>query len=574
MKSPSCAVALVADGLVERDGLPCVLLDLQHLLGCDVHLLGQLLRSGLAAQVLEQLALDAAELVDDLDHVHRDADGAGLVGHRAGDGLPDPPGRVRRELVALGVVELLDRPDQAEVALLDQVQERHPAAGVALGQRDDQSQVRLEQVVLRALAVADDPQQVAAQLRGQLVGLLAGEAGVLHPAQPLGRVEPGLDPLGQVDLLLGVEQGDLADLFQVRPDRVGGGGELGVLAGLPQRLGLLVLLVPGEVLGVGLLDGGRAGGGQLGRLVDRQRALGRLLAVGGRGRRGARGARSARTRAGSGRGGRCGGRGLPPPPGRSGAVAWAVSPAGASAAGSGTACSAAPSCAAARDRVDSEPGRVDERAPVLFVTVLRDGAAAAAVRAGLPRPDGAEGASSMTVTPESLSVRSTRLPCEAGRPASSKARLMSFARRNPWWRPRETRCSARSRVGSDPPAAVLSVRGSAATNALSRTVPSGEEAARRELPGTGRRLGWGAGRSPVRVVVRRPHLGPSTPPGAGRPCPCPCQCNFAPAADVARTTQVGWEHAAERRRTAANRTEQQWPRRLSRARWRACWSST
>jgi hypothetical protein len=111
-------------------------------------------------------------------------------------------------------------------------------------------------------------------------------------------------------------------------------------------------------------------------------------------------------------------------------VASAVSPAGASARGSGTACSAAPSAAAPRDRVDSDPGRVDGR--VLFVTVLRDGAAAAAVRADLPRPGGAEGASSMTVTPESLSVRSTRLPCEAGSPASWKARLMSFARRNPW----------------------------------------------------------------------------------------------------------------------------------------------
>jgi 3'-phosphoadenosine 5'-phosphosulfate (PAPS) 3'-phosphatase len=27
-------------------------------------------------------------------------------------------------------------------------------------------------------------------------------------------------------------------------------------------------------------------------------------------------------------------------------------------------------------------------------------------------------------------------------------------------------------------------------------------------------------------------------------------------------------------KNGANRTEQQWPRRLSRARWRACWSST
>jgi len=31
-------------------------------------------------------------LIDGLDHVHRDTNGARLIGDRAGDGLPDPPG--------------------------------------------------------------------------------------------------------------------------------------------------------------------------------------------------------------------------------------------------------------------------------------------------------------------------------------------------------------------------------------------------------------------------------------------------------------------------------------------------
>src|SRR6266498_1028770 len=245
-------VALVTDRLVQRNGLPGVLLDLQHLLGGDVHFLGQLLRSGLAPKVLEQLALDTTKLVDDLDHVDRYANGPGLVGHGAGDRLPDPPGGVRGELVALGVVELLDRADETQVALLDQVQERHAAAGVALGQRDDQAEVGLQQVVLRPLTVTHDPAQVAAELRVQLLrGLLLGLP------YPLRRVEAGFDPLGELDLLLGVEQCHLADLLQVGTDRVRRRGELGVLAGLTQ--GLRLLLVPDEVavlafLGVLLLD--------------------------------------------------------------------------------------------------------------------------------------------------------------------------------------------------------------------------------------------------------------------------------------------------------------------------------
>ena len=156
----------------------------------------------------------------------------------AGDRLPDPPGRVRRELEALGVVELLHRADQAEVALLDQVQERQPVAGVALGQRDDQPQVGLQQVLLGPAAVGRQRLQVPALGRGELL------AGV---GEQVVGVEAGLDPLGQLDLLLGVEQGDLADLVEVDPDQVGG-----------QRRGLLVQV--GQDL---VVRGGRVGTGRV-----------------------------------------------------------------------------------------------------------------------------------------------------------------------------------------------------------------------------------------------------------------------------------------------------------------------
>ena len=85
--------------------------------------------------------MDAAHAAHRLDHVHRHADGAALVGDRPGDGLADPPGGVGRELVAAGVLELVDRPHQARVALLDQVEEAQAAVAVAFGDGDDQPQV-------------------------------------------------------------------------------------------------------------------------------------------------------------------------------------------------------------------------------------------------------------------------------------------------------------------------------------------------------------------------------------------------------------------------------------------------
>jgi hypothetical protein len=97
---------------------------------------------------VQHLARGAHDLVDRLDHVHRDADGARLVGDRAGDRLPDPPGGVGRELVAAAVLELVDRLHQADIAFLDQVEELQAAVGVFLGDRDHQAQVGLDHFLL------------------------------------------------------------------------------------------------------------------------------------------------------------------------------------------------------------------------------------------------------------------------------------------------------------------------------------------------------------------------------------------------------------------------------------------
>ena len=89
------------------------------------------------------------------------ADGAAGVGDAAGDRLADPPRGVGRELEALAPVELLDGVHQAEVALLDEVEQRQARRLVLLGDRHDQAQVRLHERALGVLAVAERPAQLA-----------------------------------------------------------------------------------------------------------------------------------------------------------------------------------------------------------------------------------------------------------------------------------------------------------------------------------------------------------------------------------------------------------------------------
>ncbi len=130
--------------------------DLQYLADLVLrhfHALAQLFRGRLTTHFLQHLPGNAVELVDRFDHVHRNTNGACLVGDGASDRLTNPPGGIGRELVALGVVELLDGADQAQVAFLDQVQELQATVGVLLGDGDHQTQVRLDHFFLGAASL-------------------------------------------------------------------------------------------------------------------------------------------------------------------------------------------------------------------------------------------------------------------------------------------------------------------------------------------------------------------------------------------------------------------------------------
>ncbi len=179
-------VAVVAHRLVERDELLGGPHDHVGLLGVDAGERGDLLDRGVAVAVRLELALGAVELLEDVVDVDRDPDRARLVGDRPRDGLADPPGRVGRELEALAVVELLDGADQADRALLDEIEERQPLVAVALRDRDHEPQVRPRHVVLRVEV-------------------------------------PALDPLGQVDLLRGRQQRGRGDPVEELLQRVEGG---------------------------------------------------------------------------------------------------------------------------------------------------------------------------------------------------------------------------------------------------------------------------------------------------------------------------------------------------------------
>jgi hypothetical protein len=87
-----------------------------------------------------------------------------LVQQRALDRLLDPPAGIGAEPVAPAVIEFLGSANQAEVAFLDEVEERDPPALIVPRRGDDQAEVCLDELGLGA--VRDAPGALARRERG------------------------------------------------------------------------------------------------------------------------------------------------------------------------------------------------------------------------------------------------------------------------------------------------------------------------------------------------------------------------------------------------------------------------
>src|SRR5580704_1620425 len=101
------------------------------------------------SRFLQDLARNPLQLVDRLDHMDRDSNGASLVRNRPANGLSDPPSRVRGELVPTAIFKSVDGPHQANIAFLYQIEKQQASVRVSLRNGDHQPQIRFDHFALR-----------------------------------------------------------------------------------------------------------------------------------------------------------------------------------------------------------------------------------------------------------------------------------------------------------------------------------------------------------------------------------------------------------------------------------------
>ena len=106
------------------------------------------------------------------------------------------------------MVELLDRSQQTEVALLDEVEQRNPRRPVPLRHGDDEAEIRLHELLGGPISV-DDHLAEPTLVDGRRLR-----------CQQLGGRPTGAYPLGQIALTLWGQQGVSPDFIEVSRDRI------------------------------------------------------------------------------------------------------------------------------------------------------------------------------------------------------------------------------------------------------------------------------------------------------------------------------------------------------------------
>src|SRR4051812_42972444 len=121
--------------------------------------------------------------VDRFPDVNRQPDGAALIGDRPGDSLANPPSCIGAELESTGVIELVGRLHQADIPFLNQIKEGKTTSDVFLRDRDDEPEIRLDEMSASGIAVDLVIDQRSPYILGDRYGLKTffGKLATLHP---------------------------------------------------------------------------------------------------------------------------------------------------------------------------------------------------------------------------------------------------------------------------------------------------------------------------------------------------------------------------------------------------------
>ena len=138
---------------VEREVVAAGMHQRLHFANRDTQLFRQLFGRRNVIALRDRRADRFLEAVHQICALRREPERTALFRQRVQNRLADPPDGVGDEFDVLFGIVLLGRMHQADVALIDQIEEQHVLISISLRVVNDESQVRLDQLLDRTLVV-------------------------------------------------------------------------------------------------------------------------------------------------------------------------------------------------------------------------------------------------------------------------------------------------------------------------------------------------------------------------------------------------------------------------------------
>src|SRR5262245_6501584 len=104
--------------------------NLPDLVDWHFHFYCDLFGSWFTTNFLNKISRSTNQLIDGLDHMDRNTNSSCLVCNRASNCLTNPPCCVSRKFVTAAVFEFVDRLHEADISLLNEIQELKAPVGV------------------------------------------------------------------------------------------------------------------------------------------------------------------------------------------------------------------------------------------------------------------------------------------------------------------------------------------------------------------------------------------------------------------------------------------------------------
>lgn len=141
-------IIIIEERSLEGDRLIGDFKKIEKFLERNGKILRKLLRSRLKEDLMKNMERSKKDIVDSLDNMKRNEDSEGMIGNRKGNWMKNKKGRIGREIVEEEILKIIERFNEENIELMNEIEEMKEEVSVIIGNRNKKEKVRLKNLII------------------------------------------------------------------------------------------------------------------------------------------------------------------------------------------------------------------------------------------------------------------------------------------------------------------------------------------------------------------------------------------------------------------------------------------